>query len=239
MSIKNKKNLKKYGIGGDILDWIVGIVPTKVKNFLKKHGEEITSLSIGRTPIEKYINVALNAITNNKFNELMKQSGYDKFFHLFLIINGKYRLEKNQNLTIYDYKKADKEENQDININKKLTINDLINNAAGNSKESQKNLFSNYDPFKNNCQDTLLKILSSSGLLTSGADKFIKQDTSKLISGLSSTVQTGAKTTTDIASGLDKAIQFISGGRFSFSTGGIIRRHFIKRVNGRRRLIHF
>jgi hypothetical protein len=244
MSIKNKRyKLLKYSIGGDILDWVIGVIPTKVKNFLKSHGDEkITSLELGRTPVEKYLTTVLNAISGNKFDELMKESGYDKFFHLYLIINDKYRIEKNQNINIIDYKKPKNEENLIVKVNKDLTINELINNAAGNTKESQKNFFREYNLFTNNCQDFLLKILSSNGLGNSETTKFIKQNTEKLLEGLDKKITSGAGHLTDVASGIDRAVQWLSGGKLSFETGGELKfstsRRFIPNKRRLRKGIH-
>ena len=58
---------KAYGLGGALADFatkIFGDATYRVKKFLEEHGgEEITSIAIGRVPIEKAINLAMEVLS--------------------------------------------------------------------------------------------------------------------------------------------------------------------------------
>lgn len=192
--------------------------PLKFKKFLELHGDEpIRILKIGRTPINKNITLFLNMISNKKFDEAQKEANYDNFFHLFLIINDKYKLEKNQLIKASNYKKDENEENFMIPIpqNVNLSINNLLNNV----KINKDNVIGNYDAFKNNCQDFLINILTPMGLIDSNIIQFIKQDTGTLIKKMPEYTKKLSNLLTDMGAQLDRGFQWITNGAFSFSRG--------------------
>jgi len=230
----NKSALLKhsYGIGGDlvdtvveaghkILDWFQGTqMPPKIQNFLKAHGEEkITSLKVGRTPIAKALDLVLDVMSAGKYEEVKKKLSYDKFFHLYVIINDAYILEKNELFNQRGYSANKDEETINISVNKDITINQFVKAA---SEGDEKAFFRDYNAFDANCQSMVLKLLSSSGLLTSQARTFIKQDIKQVAEEIGDTTA-HAKNITNIGSLLNRLLQIGSGGKLSFATGGRIR----------------
>ena len=124
-----KKKVQSRFLGGltdKLATYLFGYATQRVKNFMKTHGDEpITSLTIARTPIQSAIASAMELASGGNFESSVKKQGYDKYFHLYLIINGKYRLEKNQNLDITPYKPMKDEEQYPLS-SPNITINEFI-----------------------------------------------------------------------------------------------------------------
>jgi hypothetical protein len=221
---KNTSIIQGKFIGGfikSIADFLFGKATTRVKNFLKEHGnDKITSLELGRTPVSSMIDTVLNLISSGKFEEAKRKEGFDKFYHLFLIVNGKYKIEKNQNLNIQNYSKSENEENEPIEEITNATINQFFQTCI--DKIGEDNFFSNYSALNQNCQWLLKNLLNSNGI-TSG-DNFIYQDVKNIKETVGTTTEYIANQTTDLASGIDKLISFISSGRFGLKRGGRVKK---------------
>lgn len=152
--------------------------PYDQQRLITKYGDNIVRrIRIGRTPLPSILTKILNVITFGGFKKLVDKS-YDDLFHLFSIIsldNGVDILaEKNQSINMkavnnYNPKGA---EYIDIDIGKDITFAELLNNTR---KRMGKDFF-NYHPTNNNCQDWMIALLQSSGLINNSAKDFIKQD---------------------------------------------------------------
>lgn len=215
-----------FGIGGNISDaatWLFGDATTKVKNFLKAHGdEEIESVELGRVPIQSAISTVMNLISQGEYNKQMDKKGYDAFFHLFIIINDKYRLEKNQNVNVItNYKRGDDEDRISLGTSKN-TINEFVETAE--KKMGKDDFWRNYEGLRNNCQWWAENTIAANGLSRSKANDFAFQDTQELRDAINPQVQEALKETTSIASGIDKFLSWISGGAWGLAKGGMIGR---------------
>lgn len=213
-----------FGIGGNISDaatWLFGDATTKVKKFLKEHGDEqIESVELGRVPIQSAISTVMNLISQGEYNRQMDKKGYDAFFHLFIVINDKYRLEKNQNVNVItNYKRGDDEDRISLGTSKN-TINEFFDNAI---KDMGKDDFwRNYEGLRNNCQWWAENTIAANGLSRSKANDFAFQDTQELRDAINPQVQEALKETTSIASGIDKFLSWISGGAWGLAKGGMV-----------------
>lgn len=223
------RETKAYGLGGALADLatkIFGDATYKVKKFLEAHGgEEITSLAIGRVPIEKAINLAMEALSLGEYSKTMDEYGYDSFFHLFTVINGKYRLEKNQTFNvIYPYSRVDKEERYDVSLNglKGKTIADFV--ANGVERVGAKDFYGNYDGLVQNCQWFTMNLLKANGLDADAAEEFTLQNTDRLQRLIKPGVKDAVKEVTTVAEAFDKLLSWISGGAWGLRRGGAIGR---------------
>jgi hypothetical protein len=216
-------HIEKKFIGGFIKklgNWFFGPATTRVKKFLEKHGnDKITSLELGRTPISNMLDKTINLLSGGSFEEAKLKEGYDKFFHLFLIINGKYKLEKNQNLNITDYSRSDNEENQSIDTSDK-TIGEFI--QSGVDKLGEDDFFGNYTALDHNCQWLLKNLLNANGIKS--GDKFIYQDVKNIKEAVGQGTNIVANEATDLASGIDKLVSWLSGGKLGLKRGGKVKR---------------
>jgi hypothetical protein len=210
----------------DAATFIFGNATQRMKNFMKDHGdEEITNIQIGRVPIESAISSAMNLISLGKFDETKKNKGYDEFFHLYLIINDKYRLEKNQTVNVIkDYKEQPNEERYNVSLSglKGKTINDFI--ANGVNEVGEANYWGNYSGLTRNCQWWVMNNLKGNGIYDKDIEKFTLQDTEELQLEMNDYVKAGMDELTQTASALDKFVSWLSGGLFGLKRGGRVRR---------------
>lgn len=214
-----------YGIGGNVSDvatWLFGDATTKVKNFLKAHGDEqIESVELGRVPIQAAISTAMNLLSKGEYNKTMEKKGYDAFFHLFIVVNDKYRLEKNQNVNVItNYSRGDDEDRISLGTSKN-TINEFFDNAI--KKMGKDSFWRDYDGLRNNCQWWVENTISANGLSRSKAHDFAYQDTQELRDAINPEVQEAMKEVTSLASGIDKFLSWISGGAWGLAKGGMVR----------------
>lgn len=195
---KDKEIFKKEG--GAITDIItdpVGTIKTAFSDIddfnnvsretLEKYGNiPTTIITIARTPLQPLLETAINVMSLGRFKQLKEKYGYDKLYHLSLIIgtrgNQKIVVEKNETVTIepLNFSKSIKNitEFQKIPIVKPLTTNIMMERTK--QKMGSYDFF-HYDAFKNNCQDFIKNILEANGLLTPAARKFLYQEKVKNI----------------------------------------------------------
>lgn len=204
---------------------LFGNATERMKRFMKEHGDEpIESITVGRVPIAKAIATAMSALTLGKFDKAKANKGYDDFFHLFYVINDKYRLEKNQNVNLIDnYKPVANQENFNVDLGglKGKTINEFIKN--GEAVMGEKDYWGNYDGLVKNCQNWVMQNMKANGVYTQALKDFTFQDTQELIDEVSPYVKGAMKEVTSVASALDKFVSWISGGRFGLKRGGFAR----------------
>ena len=196
-----------FGFGNDL--------PKKADDFINRQGDEIVkTIKVFRYPIYEVLSKFLNVISLGLFKKLQDKVGYEKLFHLGLVINGDTVIEKNEVLNLGGKYTAKKDEQTiDIPVNKKLTIRELIQNTQNQMKDK----FTTYNAFSNNCQDFALAVLSSNGLLTPEARTFIKQDVSEIVQGLPEYV----KTTTNVITTLGGLLSYLRQ-EIGLKEGGVI-----------------
>lgn len=205
----------KVEAGHDILDWLLGSsIPTKAQNFLKEHSDEkIDSLAIGRTPINKTLDLALDIMSGGKLGQIKKQLEYDKFFHLYIIVNKKWVFEKNELYNIKPYHPAKDEEVLEVPLKKDLTIGELFKNA---SEGNEKAFWREYSPFTKNCQYSVIQILKKNGLMKSEYTDFIKQPLEEFLKEMHPTTELARKIT-NVGAIINRLLQYMSGGKYSIS----------------------
>jgi len=202
------------------LDWWTGsAVPPQVAAFLKAHGEDkVTSLQVGRVPVSKTLELALDLMSGGKFGQVKKKLGYDTFFHLFVVINGKHRLEKNELFNIIPYSKAAGEEDVPVSLEgKDITISQFL---ANGSKGDETNFYRQYNAFGANCQAMVMKLLSRNHLVTAEITQFVKQSVEEF--ARENDLIDRAKALTDVGSVLNRLLQLATGGKRHFSVGGVV-----------------
>jgi hypothetical protein len=177
----------------------------------------ITSLKIVRSPIQSFINKFINVLTLGKWKELLKKEGFDKLFHVKLVINDKYALEKRPSVYLGNIRHEKDEEEIVVPLKgKSITIGELIQKGQNKMGDN----FTSYSALgNNNCQNFIKDILSANGLLSSSAKSFLFQDLSKLVSQLPGFVKKTTDVITDTAGGVNEAT---SEAGVELSHGGIL-----------------
>jgi hypothetical protein len=207
-----------YEIGG-IVKEVREDYPPEVADFMKKHGDEvITSIKVGREPVNKNVVNVLNAISLGTLKKAINKVGIDTLFHLYLIINDKYRFEKNQVIDFSTKMPASNAQVIPINFGKKdLTIKEFVDNAI---KYMGKTDFYTYGAFGNrNCQGFVSGLLRGSGIMV--PDKFVNQGADQIANSLPGYVPKVANAITDVAGALDLIKQKIAK-LLPFEQGGVV-----------------
>jgi hypothetical protein len=172
-----------YMIGDGIFTRESGVLQPSARKLLEEVGsQEVKSLEIVRTPLSSFTKTFLNAISLGQFGKISKKY-YDEMFHLSLLINGQYNLEKNE--VVYFNTKNPKEKNSQVrsvtNIPAGLTIQQLIDNTRDRMGAEN---FSNYDAEKLNCQNFLINVFDANDIGDSADRDFIFQDATKIFKEL-------------------------------------------------------
>jgi hypothetical protein len=157
----------------------VGKLSPKVRALLQQVGDEkITSIKLFRKPI------SLSAFA--KFVGVLKNTPFDELFHLGMILNNKYLLDKQD---VIHFERSSLPTGKDVESievsldGKEITINELLEKTR---KRMGDNDFTSYSSKKNNCQDFILNILAANGLSSSDTTTFIKQNLEKVFNNLPS-----------------------------------------------------
>jgi len=188
--------------------------PKSVK-FLKANGDTvITKLRVEKKPLDKGVNALLNTISLGTFQKAKKDLDYDDMFHLYMVINDKFVIEKNELLNMGTYTTDSNSQSMDVNnIPDGLTINEFVNKG----QKAMGKDFQTYDAYSTNCQDFVRRVLDANGLLTSSLKDFIMQDGALVLSKMPSYMASTSKTLTDIG-----AIGRFLKEKAGFKQGGVI-----------------
>ena len=192
-------------------------LPTRFRKFIKAHGDEkITSITVYRYPLDTVTNALLQLVTAGNWNEIKRKGGHDSLFHLGIVVNGKYTIEKLEKLEAReDASSLTKPESQimEVPINKDVTIGQMLENAK---KGMGKNFYTYSALGGNNCQNFVLGLLDNSGLLNSSLKEFIFQNIEKLVEATPSLMKWLTQGITDQARNLSnifESIVYKKGGR--------------------------
>lgn len=210
------KNNESVGDGffGDLYNKILpkrqdGLLPPSVRTILEKIGnEKVSSLTIQRQPVEKVYQALINTISLGAFKQTLKKLDYDEVFHLSLIVNGKYKLEKLDVISLVEYKPESNPKIERVNIvSDKLnsfTISEMLDKTRDYMGASD---FTNYNAKTSNCQRFIDSILSANGVNTQEYKRFINQDSEAIFQNMPSFVTKFSSFATDLASRFNRLIK--------------------------------
>jgi hypothetical protein len=152
--------------------------------WIMRHRHEVVeSLAVVRTPLQANTEQALSFVTLGQWEEAKRDVAYDSLFHLALIVNGKYTIEKDPNPSFSDRVKAtsSSEFMKVGNPPTTTTIMDLLNRTQ--RKMGNRDYFT-YSAFHNNCQTFVMSILSANDVLTPEIRDFVYQPVDELLKRL-------------------------------------------------------
>ena len=176
-------------------------MPPNVQKILDKYGNyKIKYIDIVRNPVSDVLTSALSAVSWGEFGRNLKNSPYDKLFHLKIILtlsNGvRVGMEKVERVKLSIDPRAEKV--QDVvpaSLNgQKLTLNELYYNAFNYMGYDK---FYSYSSKNNNCQHFILSVLKANGIGNAPEYEFIKQSTEELF-GDETFLRKMSNTVTDI-----------------------------------------
>jgi hypothetical protein len=191
------KTLKKRGktkIGKGILKEIKNVVSVatgnigftaKTKSVIDKHANSnITAVKLHRTPLGKTLMSVLNVASGNTLKDKIKNSPYDKLFHLFMCIettSGNFSIEKNEVINAdASCKLPPYTETRTItNVPDGLSVAKSLENTKAKLGDK----FLSYEASNNNCQHFVTAFLEANHIGDSSDIAFVKQDTDSLFEG--------------------------------------------------------
>ena len=175
--------------------------PSKVRSLLKEVGDaKINSAKVFRTPVPNYLINILNTVSLGDFKRKLKETEYDKLFHLGIIFStdkGDILIEKNEVINVSKtIPKTEGYEEKSVPLNnQELTINEVLENT----KAVQKDKFFKYSAYDNNCQNFILDLMKANNIGSESDYNFVKQNTEDLFRS-NSYLRKLANTITDTAS---------------------------------------
>jgi hypothetical protein len=213
LRVKATVKIPHYALGGIIPDEFLEQMPAKCKSFLHAHGDEpITSIKVCREPINSTVMSVMNTISLGALERVRRKIGVDSFFHLYLLINDKYILEKNQVLDFRTGSPSSKSVCIPVSFNKELTINEMVDNCL---KRMGPHNFYTYSAFSLNCQNFVKNMLSASGITP--PTKFIDADMNAILKEVPWYLPKVSNMITDLAGALTLVKQ-----KLGFKDGGIV-----------------
>lgn len=180
--VLGKKTAEKVERYGDAVLFLSNLpLPPSVKEYLRKHGDELISKAvIVRNPVQKLLTGAMNVVSLGSFGKKFGRLPYDDLFHLSLQVttpSGVYAIEKNEVITMTMNPKAQQNaEFRELSVPSDLTMNKLMVGA----EKIQGSRFTRYDASSNNCQDFVMALLKGSGMGNESDYQFVKQNTDSL-----------------------------------------------------------
>lgn len=187
-----------------------GVLPKAAGDLLDKVGDDIiTSVEVVRVPVEKYATALMEGVSLGKFNNAMKESPYDTLFHLSLVLNDRYVLQKCEVIRFADgigTVISPDSETMDVPIPSDVTEDELtFRDLFANTKEGMGDqAFTGYHARSNNCQDFVLGVLKYNSLSTPEVDSFVKQDAEQVFEKMPKYMGAMSKAMTDTAAVADK-----------------------------------
>ena len=176
-----------------------------VRKILQSIGnEKVESLQLIRTPLSKISRFLLNIASLGQLESKLKETNIDNLFHLSLLINGKYELDKQDVIKLIRNQNAIKSDSETlvVPVSSNITINELLQNTQRQMGQN----YAPYDAVNNNCSIFISNVLSSNGISTDNSDTFLNQKTIELFSKFPSITEKLVKLGTDLGAVVDKAI---------------------------------
>lgn len=153
---------------------------------LKRYGDfKVVGVYPRRQPVIPAIEKFINVISIGKYEANKAKAGYDKMFHLGVILmldNMRGILvEKNEKINITDDFDNKDQEVIEVKYNGGATLKEFLENARLMVGDFT---FYNYNSFSNNCQAFVNNLLIANRCMTKEAGEWIKQDVGKILKGL-------------------------------------------------------
>lgn len=189
----------------------------RTKEMLKEYGQgKVTKAIIYRKPIDAYIPVVLNLVSLGKWNEAVKKVGYDKFFHLSLIVEVKGEMLNVEKLDVVSITKGVPQgkgvESFIVPLEgKNFTLLEMLETAR---QAVGDRAFFEYDSFENNCQSFVSYLLKGQGLYGEEEKGFTYQPIKSIVDEMPDYVKKFQRGLTDISATINKILGLgMSGGR--------------------------
>jgi hypothetical protein len=193
-----------------------GVLPKPVQDKLvelEKAGQDaVTTLSLIRKPMDEYVKELLQGISGGAYKAAVQDSPYDEMFHLSLLVNGKYRLEKNEVIVLTDAPPKLPSGAQFMrvvipsvaNTSTTMTIRSMLEKTKAFMGDQD---FTNYHARSNNCQNFVMGLLKGNDLATDLLHDFTYQNAETIFAQMPEYTTAMAVAMTDAAAVADKLLK--------------------------------
>lgn len=150
----------------------------RIRKLLEKEGgQRVVGIEVYRKPIQGMLNQVINLLTLGKMEEAKKAANYDDLFHLFCVLTladgTRLLVEKNHVISMQKLTMEPGGEHITVQAPGNLTLQRMLDNT----KLSMGANFFTYNAITNNCQNFVINLLQSNGvMLSEDQRKFILQD---------------------------------------------------------------
>ena len=187
---------------GGLVKWITDLflpkLPKSFRKFLESHKDELVEkVAVWRVPLDQLSNGVINVLSGGHWNEIKQKASVDQLYHVYMIINDKYILEKTavpvlKNATPTELNRPTAESREVIPH--KITLEQFVSRGAVKMGDK----FFSYNAFTNNCQNFLSALLQAN-FIGGEVLSFVKQDIEKLIKETPELTKYLGEQTTDLA----------------------------------------
>jgi hypothetical protein len=218
----------------------------KTKKNLNFFGDSpITAIQLRRVPINFALDLALQGVSAGKWEQLKEKYGFDKFFHLSMVVTLQQKttisvdgrpkrvpkqlaIEKLEVVSVNDnIDVGEGMETQDVPLaGASFNIKDMFQKTR--AKVGDTRFFSYSALGGNNCQDFIKMLLESEGLYREPEAQFVYQDLTELVRELPQTTTAISQGITNIGALANKYLG-IGGGMEGEMEGGTHRENVLKR----------
>mmetsp|Transcript_11786 Transcript_11786/g.25447 ORF Transcript_11786/g.25447 Transcript_11786/m.25447 type:complete len:311 (+) Transcript_11786:188-1120(+) len=197
-----------------------GVLPKAVSDSIQQleldGAETIERMVVVRTPVQAYVGELMQIVSFGKYSDVISESDYDRMFHLSLLINGRYVLQKNEVISLTDSGESSKGKVKGSEVmavkmppreaedSTPLTFSLLLDRTK---QHMGPHSFSNYCAKTNNCQDFILAVLESNKMAYPHLVSFLKQDSEIIFNKLPIHTTQVARALTNIAAVGDKVVE--------------------------------
>jgi hypothetical protein len=184
-----------------------GLYPPAMRKLLGEVGTElVTSLQVVRVPVQSTVSKLLQLLSAGTYQNAVASSNYDTMFHLAIVINGTYTLDKQQVVKFVRGAVSVTEggDSVDVQVPPNTTIQQLIDNTKirmGNAA------FTNYNALNNNCQVFILNVLQANNVSSPALEGFIMQDAQSVFDKMPQFTKKAVNAVTDLGAWADKVVQ--------------------------------
>lgn len=196
-----------------------GVLPKAVSDCIQRIEErgdsEIDRMVLVRTPVKTYVGQLMQIVSFGAYKDVISGSDYDTMFHLSILINGRYVLEKNEVIVLRDGespKNVIEKGSDTMAVRIPATASPLTfwSLLEKTKQEMGPQQFTNYCAKTNNCQDFILAVLESNGLANPLLISFLKQNSEEIFNKLPIHTTAVARALTDVAAVGDKLCESIN-----------------------------
>ncbi len=177
----------------------------------------------------------INILSGGKLDSALASLNIDKVFHLAMVLNGQYLLDKQ---SVIHFEKdpnvvKNNSETLIVPVNKDITFQELIDNTKNQMGAN----FGPYNSENNNCSVFISNVLSANGLNNGNTDTFVNQKAKEIIGKFPQFAKYLVNAVTDTAAIADRVIQ--GNGAFNFGLNEYVINFWTNVLSPRERQIFY